>query len=546
MNNKNKFDSESDIYYLGKKRNNGKESKKKCENGLIQKSLENNYESISNIYKNIFGFDWTDPLFKEGQKILENITPDAVIFLYNTLYFKQDLFYLNLVNKSYLLNSFFEPFELKSPDIICIKKSTYIPEKVNFIFKMIELFNYYKKKELNKINLNKKEEQYHNFYSFLSIKYQHIKNINRIRVAKLIEKINKWQKNQKIKEENIDLNYKNNNYLVNINKNNLLKDNQIPNWNNISKKILNNFCSSLHKAEIVKINQKKNAEKIFESNIEINRLKNDENWTCFVCNNGLLEDNDIFYECEKCKISVHQYCYGILTNNSDHWLCDACKIMSKEETQNLECILCPVKGGAMKRVNLPENCKFIYNLKKLRKNELNLEKIKYNSVCIIPKLDSDITKTKRAWVHISCALWNPDIEIKELQGETKINFVDNIPFIKFMEKCEICGKKGYGPTIKCNNDNCNFKCHPECGRINGYRLEIENKTKNGFLNFNMYCFSHQPVKLGKIIEKNYKNKEQKIEEFANFLRKTYRNYEKEYQKNITEFIHSNKLIINNS
>ena len=546
MNNKNKFDSESDIYYLGKKRNNGKESKKKCENGLIQKSLENNYESISNIYKNIFGFDWTDPLFKEGQKILENITPDAVIFLYNTLYFKQDLFYLNLVNKSYLLNSFFEPFELKSPDIICIKKSTYIPEKVNFIFKMIELFNYYKKKELNKINLNKKEEQYHNFYSFLSIKYQHIKNINRIRVAKLIEKINKWQKNQKIKEENIDLNYKNNNYLVNINKNNLLKDNQIPNWNNISKKILNNFCSSLHKAEIVKINQKKNAEKIFESNIEINRLKNDENWTCFVCNNGLLEDNDIFYECEKCKISVHQYCYGILTNNSDHWLCDACKIMSKEETQNLECILCPVKGGAMKRVNLPENCKFIYSLKKLRKNELNLEKIKYNSVCIIPKLDSDITKTKRAWVHISCALWNPDIEIKELQGETKINFVDNIPFIKFMDKCEICGKKGYGPTIKCNNDNCNFKCHPECGRINGYRLEIENKTKNGFLNFNMYCFSHQPVKLGKIIEKNYKNKEQKIEEFANFLRKTYRNYEKEYQKNITEFIHSNKLIINNS
>ena len=543
MNNKNKFDSESDIYYLGKKRNNGKESKKKCENGLIQKSLENNYESISNIYKNIFGVDWTDPLFKEGQKILENITPDAVIFLYNTLYFKQDLFYLNLVNKSYLLNSFFEPFELKSPDIICIKKSTYIPEKVNFIFKMIELFNYYKKKELNKINLNKKEEQYHNFYSFLSIKYQHIKNINRIRVAKLIEKINKWQKNQKIKEENIDLNYKNNNYLVNINKNNLLKDNQIPNWNNISKKILNNFCSSLHKAEIVKINQKKNEEKIFESNIEINRLKNDENWTCFVCNNGLLEDNDIFYECEKCKISVHQYCYGILTNNSDHWLCDACKIMSKEETQNLECILCPVKGGSMKRVNLPENCKFIYNLKKLRKNELNLEKIKYNSVCIIPKLDSDITKTKRAWVHISCALWNPDIEIKELQGETKINFVDNIPFIKFMEKCEICGKKGYGPTIKCNNDNCNFKCHPECGRINGYRLEIENKTKNGFLNFNMYCFSHQPVKLGKIIEKNYKNKEQKIEEFANFLRRTYRNYEREYQKNITEFTHSSKLMI---
>ena len=549
MNNKNKSNFDNNLYFLGKKRNSDKETKKKIENGFPTKSPENNYESISNVYKNIFGFDWTDSLFKEGQKILENITPDAVIFLYNTLYFKQDLFYLNLVNKSYLLNSFFEPFDLKAPDAICIKKSAIIPDKVNFIFKMIEIFNYFKKKELNKISLNSKDEQFHQFYSFLWRKYQHLKNINRIRVSKLIEKINIWQNNQRLNEENINLiNNKNNsnNYLIKITQNNLLKDNQIPNWNNISKKILNNFCSSLNKIENEKNNQKKNSEKIFESNIEVKRLTDDENWTCFVCNNGILEDNDIFYECEKCKISVHQNCYGILTNNSENWLCDACAIMSKEEAQNLECVLCPVKGGAMKRINLPENCQFLKNLKKLRKNELNLEKCKYNSVCIIPKISSDISYSKRAWVHISCALWNPDLEIKEYKGETRINFIDDMPYDNFLEKCEICGKKGYGPTIKCNYDNCNFRCHPECGRINGYKLEIENKNKNGFLNFNVYCFSHQPVKLGKILEKNLKNKEQKIEEFANFLRKTYRNYEKEYQKNITEFIHTNKLVIKTS
>ena len=369
MNNKNKIDSESDISFLRKKRNNEKESKNKYQNGIINKNPENNYDSISNVYKNIFGFDWTDSLFKEGQKILENITPDAVIFLYNTLYFKQDLLYINLLNKSFLLNSFFEPFDLKSPDAICIKKGAIITEKVNFIFKMIELFNYFKKKELNKINLNKysKEEEFNKFNCFLFQKYQHIKNINRIRIANLIEKINYWQNNQKKTEENINIDIKNNNYSVNINKNNLLKDNQIPNWNNISKKILNNFCSSLHKIETEKNNKKKISEKIFETNIEINRLKNDENWTCFVCNNGILEDNDIFYECEKCKISVHQNCYGILTNENENWLCDACAVMSKEEALNLECILCPVKGGAMKRVNLPESCIFLKNLKKLRK-----------------------------------------------------------------------------------------------------------------------------------------------------------------------------------
>ena len=295
--------------------------------------------------------------------------------------------------------------------------------------------------------------------------------------------------------------------------------------------------------EMETITQKKNSEKIFESYLEINRLKNDENWTCFVCNNGLLEGNDIFYECEKCKISVHQNCYGILTNNIENWLCDACLCMSKDEAQNLKCILCPVKGGAMKKVNLPKNCKFIQNLEKIRKNEFDLEKNKYNSICIIPKLNNNILNTERAWVHLSCALWNPDIEIKEINGNTNIKFIDDISYNKFMEKCDVCGKKGYGPTIKCNNDNCNFRCHPECGRINGYRLEIENKTKNGFLNFNMYCFMHQPVKLGKILEKFYKNKEQKIEEFANFLKRTYKNYEKEYQKKITDFVHPNKLII---
>ena len=538
MYNKNKLDSESDFSFLGKKRNNEIEYKKNNNN----KNSENNYEYISNIYKNIFGFDWTDSLFKEGEKILENITPDAVIFLYNTLYFKQDLFYLNLMNKSYFLNSFFDPFDYKSPDAICIKKSAIIPEKVNFIFKMIELFNYFTKKELNSYN-NTKEEEFNKFNNFLFQKYQHIKNINRLRIAKLIEKINIWQQNKKLNEQDINSNIKNNQYILNISQTNLLKDNQIPNSNNISKKILNNFCYNLHKMEMETITQKKNSEKIFESYLEINRLKNDENWTCFVCNNGLLEGNDIFYECEKCKISVHQNCYGILTNNIENWLCDACLCMSKDEAQNLECILCPVKGGAMKKVNLPKNCKFIQNLEKIRKNEFDLEKNKYNSICIIPKLNNNILNTERAWVHLSCALWNPDIEIKEINGNTNIKFIDDISYNKFMEKCDVCGKKGYGPTIKCNNDNCNFRCHPECGRINGYRLEIENKTKNGFLNFNMYCFMHQPVKLGKILEKFYKNKEQKIEEFANFLKRTYKNYEKEYQKKITDFVHPNKLII---
>ena len=359
MNRKNKHDSSHNINLIGKKRSLESDTNEKCENGLIKKNCELNYDSISGLYKNIFGFDWTDSIFKQGQQIIDNITPDAIIFLYNALYFKQDLYNINLVNKSFILNSFFDPFDMKYPDATLIKKSQIIPEKVNFIFKMIELFNYYKKNK-NKIkNLTyspSKEEDFQNFHNFIFQKYQHIKNLNRLRVGELIEKLNSWQIFEKSKEESLNLPSKQENY---IKQSVLLKDNQIP---NISQKILNNFCSCLRKTEL-EINKKKlQSEKIFESNIEVNRTKNDENWNCFICNNGHLDDNDIFYECEKCKISVHQNCYGILTDNSDNWICDACKVMSKEEAQNLECVLCPVRGGAMKQINLPSDCQFLKNL----------------------------------------------------------------------------------------------------------------------------------------------------------------------------------------
>ena len=79
-----------------------------------------------------------------------------------------------------------------------------------------------------------------------------------IRVSKLIEKINNWQKNQKMNEVNINFNIKNNyNYLVNINRNNLLKDNQIPNWNNIFLKILIMFVRFYIRQKWKKILKKK-------------------------------------------------------------------------------------------------------------------------------------------------------------------------------------------------------------------------------------------------------------------------------------------------
>ena len=82
MNRKNKYDSSDDFIFMGKKRGLASEASEKRENGIIKKNSSANYDSVSGLYKNIFGFDWSDTIFKQGQNIIENISPEAIIFLY--------------------------------------------------------------------------------------------------------------------------------------------------------------------------------------------------------------------------------------------------------------------------------------------------------------------------------------------------------------------------------------------------------------------------------------------------------------------------------
>ena len=87
MSRKNKHDSSNLINLIGKKRSLDTETNEKCDNDLIKKNSSANYDFISGLYKNIFGIDWSDSIFSQGQQIIDKLTPDAIIFLYNTLYF---------------------------------------------------------------------------------------------------------------------------------------------------------------------------------------------------------------------------------------------------------------------------------------------------------------------------------------------------------------------------------------------------------------------------------------------------------------------------
>ena len=101
-------------------------------------------------------------------------------------------------------------------------------------------------------------------------------------------------------------------------------------------------------------------------------------------------------------------------------------------------------------------------------NKIKLPKNNYN--IIIPK--KDYKKINFAWAHLSCALWNPNINLKNYEKKTGI-FIENITYNNFNSYCYLCQKDNCGPTIKCNNDNCNCCYHPECARINNCCLEVE-------------------------------------------------------------------------
>ena len=154
---------------------------------------------------------------------------------------------------------------------------------------------------------------------------------------------------------------------------------------------------------------------------------------CCICNNGDIEQNQLLFRCEQCGLVVHQNCYGAQEQDLKNWVCDPCKEMPKEDVYNLECFLCPVKGGAFKKVELPIESTFYKRIMEYKHNKNTLPN--YNYSIIIPK--ENYKESKFAWVHLSCALWNYNITVKNENGK---NNVCRCSCVRFYNDCDIDDK----------------------------------------------------------------------------------------------------------
>ncbi|KAL3572554.1 hypothetical protein D5086_026458, partial [Populus alba] len=160
---------------------------------------------------------------------------------------------------------------------------------------------------------------------------------------------------------------------------------------------------------------------------------------CNVCHMDEEYENNLFLQCDKCRMMVHARCYGELEPvDGVLWLCNLCRPGAPDSTP--PCCLCPVIGGAMK-----------------------------------PTTDG-------RWAHLACAIWIPETCLSDVKRMEPIDGLNRINKDRWKLLCSICGV-AYGACIQCSNNACRVAYHPLCARAAGLCVELEDEDRLYLLSF---------------------------------------------------------------
>ncbi|XP_070295910.1 protein Jade-1 [Salvelinus sp. IW2-2015] len=140
-------------------------------------------------------------------------------------------------------------------------------------------------------------------------------------------------------------------------------------------------------------------------------------------------------------------CYGILKVPKGSWLCRTCDLGILPK-----CQLCPKKGGAMKP-----------------------------------------TRSGTKWVHVSCALWIPEVSIGNPEKMEPITNMSHIPSNRWALTCCLC-KDQTGACIQCSAKSCRTAFHVSCALQS---LEMNTiLTEQDEVKFKSFCPKHSGLKGG--------------------------------------------------
>ncbi|KAM8900138.1 LOW QUALITY PROTEIN: protein Jade-1 [Spinachia spinachia] len=171
-------------------------------------------------------------------------------------------------------------------------------------------------------------------------------------------------------------------------------------------------------------------------------IEYDEDVVCDVCRSPEGEDGNEMVFCDKCNVCVHQACYGILKVPQGNWLCRTCALGVQPK-----CLLCPKRGGALKP-----------------------------------------TRSGTKWVHVSCALWIPEVSIGCPEKMEPITKVSHIPASRWALACSLC-REHTGTCIQCCMPSCIVAFHVTCAFDRGLEMRTI-LAENDEVRFKAFCLQH--------------------------------------------------------
>lgn len=153
---------------------------------------------------------------------------------------------------------------------------------------------------------------------------------------------------------------------------------------------------------------------------------------CSICGDIDADADNVFIYCDgiDCHNLVHLQCHGLDEIPTGEWYCDTCAA-NLPANRDARCALCPVVGGAMRRV-------------------------------------TGMAATSRPWCHIACALWNPEVSFDKPRVCEGVN-LDQVARSRLSLVCELCKQSG-GGAIQCHFPRCCRAFHPLCARAAGWIL----------------------------------------------------------------------------